>query len=48
MVSPVVMNGVSTRPQRNLRIKELVLLNCGVGEDAWEFHGLQGAQTSQS
>ena len=25
-----------------------MLLNCGVGEDSWEFLGLQGEQTSQS
>ena len=25
-----------------------MLLNCGVGEDAWESPGLQGGQTSQS
>ena len=25
-----------------------MLLNCGVGEDSWESHGLQGDQTSQS
>ena len=28
--------------------KELMLLNCGVGEDSWESLGLQGDQTSQS
>ena len=26
--------------------KELMLLNCGVREDSWESHGLQGDQTS--
>ena len=25
-----------------------MLLNCDVGEDSWEFHGLQGDPTSQS
>ena len=25
-----------------------MLLNCGVGEDSWESHGLKGDQTSQS
>ena len=29
-------------------IKELMLLNCGVGEDSWESLGLWGNQTSQS
>ena len=28
--------------------KELMLLNCGVGEDSWESLGLQGDPTSQS
>ena len=28
--------------------KELMLLNCDVGEDSWEYLGLQGGQTSQS
>ena len=27
---------------RNLSTKELMLLNCGVGEDSWESLGLQG------
>ena len=35
-------------PQRKLSIKELMLLNCGTGEDSWESLGLQGIQTSQS
>ena len=25
-----------------------MLLNCGIGEDSWKSHGLQGDQTSQS
>ena len=29
-------------------MEELMLLNYGVGEDSWEFLGLQGDQTSQS
>ena len=28
--------------------KELMLLNCGVGDNSWESLGLQGNQTSQS
>ena len=28
--------------------EELMLLNCGAGEDSWESLGLQGDQTSQS
>ena len=33
---------------RKLSTEELMLLNCGVGEDSWEFLGKQGDQTSQS
>ena len=31
---------------RRLRTEELMLLNCGVGEDSWESLGLQGDPTS--
>ena len=31
---------------RRLSAKELMLLNCGVGEDSWESLGLQGDPTS--
>ena len=31
---------------RKLSAKELMLMNCGVGEDPWESHGLQGDPTS--
>ena len=31
---------------RKLNAKELMLLNCGVGEDSWESLGLQGDPTS--
>ena len=31
-----------------LRAEELMLLNCGVGEDSWESLGLQGDPTSPS
>ena len=33
---------------RKLSAEELMLLNCGVGEDSWEFLGLQGDPTSLS
>ena len=33
-------------PWRKLSAKELMLLNCGVGEDSWEFLELQGDTTS--
>ena len=49
MVFPVVMYGCeSWTIKRRLRAKELMHLNCGVGEDSWESLGLQGDQTSQS
>ena len=35
---------VRVGPSRRLSVKELMLLNCGVGEDSWEFLGLQGDQ----
>ena len=33
---------------RKLSAEELILLNCGVGEDSWESLGLQGDPTSPS
>ena len=36
------------RTCRNLRAEELMLLNCGVGEDSRESLGLQGDQTNES
>ena len=33
---------------RKLSAEELMLLNCGVGEDSWESLGLQGDPTSSS
>ena len=33
---------------RRLSAEELMLLNCGVGEDSWESFGLQGDPTSPS
>ena len=33
---------------RRLRAEELMLLNCGIGEDSWESLGLQGDPTSPS
>ena len=43
MVFPVVMYGCET-----WTAKELMLLNCGVGEDSCEFLSLQGDPTSPS
>ena len=37
---------VRVGPYRRLGPEELMLLNCGVGEDSWESLGWQGDQTS--
>ena len=34
--------------KRKLSVEELMLLNCGVGEDSWKSLGLQGDPTSPS
>ena len=39
---------VRVGPQKRLRPKELMLSNCGAGEDSCESLGQQGNQTSQS
>ena len=39
---------VRVGPLRKLSAEELILLNCGVGEDPWESLGLKGDQSSQS
>ena len=46
MVFPVVMYGCESWTMK--KAKHLMLLNCGVGEDSWEFFGLQGDSTSPS
>ena len=48
VVFPVVMNGCESWIIKKLRAEELMLLNCGVGEDSRESLGLQGDQTSKS
>ena len=49
MVFPVVMYGCeSWTVKKAERREELMLLNCGVGEDSWESLGLQGDPTSPS
>ena len=48
MVFPVVMYGCESWTIKSLRAKELMLLNCGVGEDSWESLGLQGDPTNPS
>ena len=52
MVFSVVMYGCESWTfwvgLRKLRAEELMLLNCGVGEDSWESLGLQGHPTNPS
>ena len=48
MVFPVVMYGCESWTVRRLNAKELMLVNCGVGEDSCESLGLQGDPTSPS
>ena len=47
MVFPSCMD-VRVGLWRKLSAEELMLLNCGVGEDSWESLGLQGHPTSPS
>ena len=42
------MYGCESCLQRKLSTEELMLWNCGVGEDSWESLGLQGDPTSPS
>ena len=39
---------VRAGPSRRQSIRELMLLNCGVGEDSRESLGLQGDPTNES
>ena len=48
MVFPMVVYGCESWTKRKLSPEELMLLNCGVGEDSWESLGLQGDPTSPS
>ena len=48
MVFPVVMYGSESWTIKKAEHQELMLLNCGVGEDSWESLGLQGDPTSPS
>ena len=48
MVFPVVMYGCESWTIKKLSTKELMLLNCVVGEDSLVSLGLQGDPTSQS
>ena len=46
MLFPVVIYGCEIGPYRRLSAEELMLLNCGVGEDSCESLGLQGDPSS--
>ena len=46
MFFPVVMYGCESWTVKKAECKELMLLNCGVGEDSCESLGLQGDPTS--
>ena len=48
MVFPVVTYGCESWTIKKAELKELMLLNYGVGEDSWESLGLQGDPTSPS
>ena len=48
MVFPVVMYGCESWTVKKAECRELMLLDCGVGEDSREYLGLQGDPTSQS
>ena len=48
MVFPMVMYGCESWTVKKAEHHELILLNCGVGEDSRESLGLQGDPTSLS
>ena len=48
IVFPVVMSGCEGCTIKKAECQELMLLNCGVGEDSWESLGLQGDPISPS
>ena len=48
VVFPVVTYGCEIWTIRMVECKELMLSNCGAGEDSWEPLGLHGDQTSPS
>ena len=48
MVFPVVMYGCESWTIKKAETEELMLLNCGVGEDSCESLGLQGDTTNPS
>ena len=48
MVFPVVMYGCKSWTIKKASTEELMIWNCGVGEDSWASFGLQGDPTSPS
>ena len=48
MVFPVVMYGCESWTVKKAACWELMLLNCGVGDDSWASLGLQGKQSIRS
>ena len=48
MVFPVVIYGYESWTIKKASAEELMLLNCGVGEDSCKSFGLQGDPTSPS
>ena len=48
MVFPVVIYGCEIWTIKKAESWRNDVFNCGVGEDSWESHGLQGDQISQS
>ena len=48
MVFPVVVYGFESWSIKKLSTEQLMLLNCGAGEDSWEPLGLQGDPISPS
>ena len=48
MVFPVVMCAYESWTIKKAECKELMLLNCGVGENSWESLDLQRDPTNQS
>ena len=48
MIFPMVMCGCESWTVKKAQHQKIDALNCGVGEDSWEFLGLQGDPTSPS
>ena len=48
MVFPIAMYGCESWTIKKASTEELILLNCGVGEDSWESRGQQGDPASPS